>query len=142
MDTDPVTSITKEELIEVRAGRKLNVFFYPKEQCQSRTTIFFLPGSLACHDVDAQLISYFKDRYSDKVNIIAYDAYGRISSYISKIGAKSSLTISSGSGKSDRPRDWDEYGTVLGHYSTANLFSDALALVHKYASPSRNVLIG
>ena len=105
-----------EGIEEVREGRRLNLY---KVQRPSDTTIFFIPGSLACHNIDMDIIKHLEDGFD--VNIVAWDAYG--------------------SGKSDRKRDWDEAGNFIGHYSTENLFLDAYAILNKYTT-EKNVLLG
>lgn len=105
-----------ESVEEVRDGRRLNLY---KVLRPSDTTIFFIPGSLACHNIDIDIIKHLEEGYN--VNIVAWDAYG--------------------SGKSDRKRDWDEAGNFIGHYSTENLFLDAYAIVAKYTT-EHNILLG
>ena len=105
-----------EEVEEIREGRRLNIY---KVQRPSSTSIFFIPGSLACYNIDMDLIKHLEEGYN--VNIVAWDAYG--------------------SGKSERKRDWDESGNFIGHYSTENLFLDAYAILNKYAT-EQNILLG
>ena len=105
-----------EEVEEIRAGRRLNIY---KVLRPTTTTIFFIPGSLACHNIDIDIIKHLEEGYD--VNIVAWDAYG--------------------SGKSERKRDWDEEGNFIGHYSTENLFLDAYAVLEKFAT-EQNILVG
>ena len=110
-----------EGIEEVRTGRKLNIWKRHRRSTSGNMvsggsaehqkledmTIFFLPGSLACHEIVRDIIKYFA--LTSSVNLVAYDAYG--------------------SGKSDRPRDWDESGNLIGHYSNDALFHDAKAIL-------------
>jgi pimeloyl-ACP methyl ester carboxylesterase len=132
----------KEEILEVRLGRRINIFTYTPSTAKDITTLFFLPGSLACHQIDNKLMTYFIEKYPRTVQVVAYDAYGLIFlNHDFPPHTYSRNTLQVGSGKSERPRDWDEYGNVIGHYSTENLFLDTLEILQRYGT-DRNVLIG